>query len=145
MPANLLSSKKSRLSNAVEIKIILPNKLIHLSVFITPEFTPQRTRKTTLVVPCDSKRKRSPKTFRPHPNRKTIDAFLFGAQTPQPALPEIRKGTSVLPVLKRIPSFVSTSRAASRASIVSNSISKLCLPFSAPRYTWTPRLSAILR
>ena len=59
---------------------------------------------------------------------------MTGAFTPHSMLPVMRKGTSALPVRKRMPAVASTSRAASRSSMVSNSISKDCLPFSASWY-----------
>ena len=58
---------------------------------------------------------------------------MTGAFTPHSMLPVMRNGTSALPVRKRMPARPSTSRAASRSSMEANSISKLCLPFSASR------------
>ena len=58
---------------------------------------------------------------------------MTGAATPHSMLPVMRNGTSALPVRKRMSARASTSRAASRASMSANSISKLCLPFSASR------------
>ena len=67
---------------------------------------------------------------------------MTGAFTPHSMLPVMRNGTSALPVRKRMPACPSTSRAASRASMSANSISKLCFPFSGSRSSWAGRSAA---
>ncbi len=61
---------------------------------------------------------------------------MTGAATPHSMLPVMRKGTSVFDVRKRMPAPASTVRAASRASMSANSISKEDLFPSASRKLW---------
>ena len=70
---------------------------------------------------------------------------MTGAFTPHSMLPVMRNGTSVLLVRNRMPAAVSTGRASSRSAMVSNSISKLCLPSSAARKRCEGSLSATAR
>ena len=99
-----------RLGNAVEVQVVLADELVDLRVLRAPEVAPAAARqrpscRCTAMVNAHGR----PQAFGPAPHRQALRRpSMTGAFTPHSMLPVMRKGTSALPVRKRMPAAVST-------------------------------------